>query len=330
MISHLIAMPHDITLRAQIVICAILLDAIIGEPAFIWRKITHPVVIFGYAIGIMERLGNSRRMRGRTRRLLGGVAIVVLVVLAALSGGAIMAIVSSASTGTNIATILVEGVLVAILLAARSLDTHVRAVAGALAGKSLGLARGTLALIVGRDTQTLNPTAIARASIETTAENLSDGVIAPALFYLGFGLPGIFVYKMINTADSMTGYKSKDYYAWGWGAARLDDLANIVPSRLTGILIALAYPPRAIKAIGAMWRYAPQHRSPNAGWPESAMAAQLEVMLAGPRRYGKKWRNDAVIFEQGRASTAADVYSGLEMMWRAVAVFALGVLILTC
>ena len=325
-----VAIPHQADLRAVILITALLADAVFGEPQFLWRYLPHPVVLFGRAISGLEQRLNRRDPTGRMRRR-GGVIAITLLVLASLSaGGLIMAgagLLANNAGGQSV-TIITEAIIVAILLAGRSLDDHVRAVAIALkqAAESgnLDAARHAVSMIVGRNPDSLDAHAIARAGIETTAENLSDGVIAPALFYLIFGLPGIIAYKMINTADSMTGYKSKRYFAYGWGAARLDDLVNLIPARLTGLLLALAGAARIQHAMRVMWRDAGQHRSPNAGWPEAAMAAQLGLSLAGPRQYGARMSTDAPMHGEGcRNATADDMEKSLMLMWRAIGLFAL-------
>ena len=230
--------------------------------------------------------------------------------------------------------IILETVIVTILLAGRSLDQHVRQVANALTNTptddALTAARHAVSKIVGRNPDQLDAPAICRASIETTAENLSDGVVAPACYYLLFGLPGIIGYKMINTADSMIGYKSARWLAFGWGAARLDDLANLIPARLTGGLIVLAaFLPRpyiAWRAMRIMWRDAGYHRSPNAGWPEAAMAGALNIVLAGPRKYGARMSTDAPLNPAGRIADHKDIYAALGYLWRVTAIMIMGLL----
>ena len=328
------AIPHQADLRAVILITALLADAVFGEPQFLWRYLPHPVVIFGRAISGLDKRFNRRDLTGRMRRRNGVIAITLLVLASVIAGGLIMALASilanvlTGNGGGHSITIVTEAVIVAILLAGRSLDDHVRAVAIALrdaaASSNLDAARQAVSMIVGRNPDNLDEHAIARAGIETTAENLSDGVIAPALFYLVFGLPGIIAYKMINTADSMTGYKSKRYFAYGWGAARLDDLVNLIPARLTGLLLAVAGTVRIQHAMRVMWRDAGQHRSPNAGWPEAAMAAQLGLSLAGPRQYGARMSTDAPMHGEGRRdASAGDMEKALMLMWRAIGLFAL-------
>jgi adenosylcobinamide-phosphate synthase len=280
-LSLLIFSLSALALRAAILLVALALDWLIGEPDILWRHIPHPVVIMGRAIAWFDRRWNRRNgMTGRTRRRRGGVAIVLLALAAAglgavLSfGGAIMA-----------------GIILAVMLAARSLDDHIRAVATAL-GDGVAPARRAVGMIVGRDTSDLNEAEIARAAIETGAENLSDGVIAPAFWFLVAGLPGLFVYKLVNTADSMIGYRNARYFAFGCVAARLDDALNIVPARLTAVLIcgAAALRGRGIATLRVMMKDGRHHASPNAGWPEAAMAGALDVWLAGPRRYGNRVR----------------------------------------
>lgn len=324
------AIPHQADLRAVILITALLADAVFGEPQFLWRYLPHPVVIFGRAISGLDKRLNRRDLRGRMRRRNGVIANTLLVLASVIAGGLIMGLagIPAGYGGGQSITIITEAIIVAILLAGRSLDDHVRAVAIALreaaAQGNLDAARQAVSMIVGRNPDSLDEHAIARAGIETTAENLSDGVIAPALFYLLLGLPGIIAYKMINTADSMTGYKSKRYFAYGWGAARLDDLVNLIPARLTGLLLAVAGAAQIQHAMRVMWRDAGQHRSPNAGWPEAAMAAQLGLSLAGPRQYGARMSTDAPMHGEGRRdATAEDMEKALMLMWRAIGLFAL-------
>ena len=322
--------PHDPAWRFLLLALALGLDAAIGEPAWLWRVLPHPVVIFGKAISAMEKWGNNPQLKGQYRRWRGIIGMVFLIALASLAGHAMMITAGLANPWTGgVTSMIVETLLVAILLAGRSLDDHVRRVANALAAAASDSARFHVSMIVGRNPETLDDPAMARAAIETTAENLSDGVIAPALFYLAFGLPGILAYKMINTADSMIGYRSKKYYAFGSGAARIDDLANIIPARITAILIAMASPSRFGAAFLAMISDAPKHRSPNAGWPESAMAAVLGLALAGPRLYGQRMSTDPAMYPQGRRdANAHDIEKALIIMWRAIAIFALTLLMI--
>lgn len=322
--------PHDPSWRFLLLAMALGIDAVVGEPPWLWRHVPHPVVLFGKAISTMATWGNKRGIRGQNRRWRGIIGMVFLIILAVMVGHAILIGTGALNPWTNgLASLVVEVILVAILLAGRSLDDHVRRVAKALAASDHEQARFHISMIVGRNPEHLDDPAMARAAIETTAENLSDGVIAPAFFYLVFGLPGILAYKMINTADSMIGYKSKQYYAFGTGAARIDDLANIIPARITGMLIAMASPRRFIPALIAMISDAPKHRSPNAGWPEAAMAAVLDLSLAGPRLYGQRMSTDPEMYPQGRREArAGDIQQGLLVMWRAIAIVGVGLLVL--
>ena len=292
--------------RAVLLAVALVIDAVIGDPDFLWRRLPHPVVVFGWCISALEKKFNRRGWRGVWRRWLGAVAIAVLVVLGVL-------------LGLVLDGMWFEVLVVAVLLAGRSLDQHVRAVATALASGNIADARQEVARIVGRNPDNLDAPAIARASIESTAENLADGVVAPAFYYLLFGLPGIIAYKIINTADSMIGHRSSRFLAFGWGAARLDDVANLIPSRLSGVLLALASIPRTRQALGVMWRDAKKHRSPNAGYPEAAMAGALDVRLAGPRQYGMRFSTDAPINPQGCEAGVLDIRQALRYFWRLIA-----------
>jgi len=276
---------------------ALILDALVGEPTWLWSRIPHPAVVMGQMVAALER-----RLNDRSRR--AGVLALCLLLLA--SGG--LGWVLSFLPGP------LHVVIVAILLAQRSLTTHVRAVAEGLdAGLDQG--RHAVSMIVGRNTETLDEAAIARAAIESGAENLSDGVVAPAFWFLLAGLPGLLIYKAVNTADSMIGHRSARYEAFGWAAARLDDVMNLIPARLTGCLIAVASLNRAVWPV--MWRDARRHRSPNAGWPESAMAAALGLRLSGPRDYAEGPSNDPWLNTQGRDPDRHDIAAATRMMWRA-------------
>jgi adenosylcobinamide-phosphate synthase len=219
---------------------------------------------------------------------------------------------------------VVEIICLAILLAGHSLHQHVKAVADALA-RNLDAARRAIGMIVGRRTTGMSAAEICRAAIETDAENLSDGVVAPAIWFLIFGLPGLFLYKMINTADSVIGYKNARFYAFGWSAAKCDDALNILPARLTGWLIALASIGAGggiAAAVKTMFADAPKHASPNAGWPEAAMAGGLGIWLAGPRTYG----NRKVIADRfnaaGRDARIGDIAASLRVAQKAQIILA--------
>ncbi|NHQ75462.1 cobalamin biosynthesis protein [Roseovarius gahaiensis] len=246
---------------------AMVLDALLGEPRWIWGRLPHPAVLMGRAVGwLEERLNN-----GTARRAKGAAALALLVLGAAMLGMAL-----------GLFGWPLEIIVVAVLLAQRSLVDHVRAVADALR-MSVAEGRRAVGMIVGRDTAGMDRPDIARAAIESAAENLSDGVIAPAFWFLVAGLPGLLIYKIANTADSMIGYRTERYEAFGWAAARFDDVLNVIPARLTALLIAATH--RGLQGWRAIVADARLHRSPNAGWPEAAMARALNVALSGPRSY---------------------------------------------
>lgn len=293
-------------MSATLLIGALLLDAAMGEPDALWRRVPHPAVLMGRAIGWCDERFN----RGANRRARGLAVIVALVGCAWVLGS----IVAALPFGR-----LLEVLGAAILLAQRSLVQHVAAVADALR-LSLGDGRRSVAMIVGRDTSAMDEPAVARAAIESAAENLSDGVIAPALWFLVAGLPGILAYKVLNTADSMIGYRTERHRDFGWASARLDDAANWVPARLTAVLIAAAH--LSPGAWGVIRRDAGLHRSPNAGWPEAAMAAVLGIALSGPRSYDGRMRDYPFVNPDGRRNVrAADVDRSVMALWRSWVLF---------
>ena len=251
-----------------------------------------------------KRLNRRRGVTGKSRQARGILAIVILVVLAAMLGW-----------GLSFGGPVVACIILAVLLAARSLDEHIRAVATAM-GEGIGAARTAVGMIVGRETKSMKKGDIARAAIETGAENLSDGVIAPALWFLAGGLPGLLAYKMVNTADSMIGYRNAKYRAFGCGAARIDDAMNLIPARLTALLIcgAATLNGRGSAALGTMMRDGRHHASPNAGWPEAAMAGAINVWLAGPRRYGNRIRQARRFNEGGSEADAGAIRHSLRVL----------------
>ena len=277
---------------------ALVLDALAGEPQWIWRRMAHPVVLIGRLIAWFEQRWNRRRR-------LEGILLVSGLVTASLVLGTAIADLP----GGEIWSVLVA----AVLLAQRSLAEHAVAVA---AGLDVGIVDGRRAVgaIVGRDVEALNEAGVARAAIESTAENFSDGVVAPAFWMMVAGLPGLLAYKAVNTADSMIGHKDDRHLAFGWAAARLDDLLNFMPSRLSGALLAGL--DRRIWRV--MLRDAQLHESPNAGWPEAAMAARLGVALAGPRSYAGALVEGSWMNGEGRkAASAADIRLAVRAVWRA-------------
>jgi len=261
---------------------ALTLEALVGYPKPIWRSIGHPVSWMGHVISFGESTLNSSG-RYRIRDLVLGCS--VLTFLITLAGGVSVGIVLLCQ---HIAWgWAVQVVLCAALLASRSLHDHVLTVASALRQDGLAAGRDAIAQIVGRDPRQLDGAAISRAAIESLAENTSDGIVAPLFWGLIAGLPGVAIYKAVNTADSMIGHRNERYEWFGKSAARLDDLLNYIPARITGLLfVIIAATKRTTGASFAiMWRDAPKHLSPNAGWPEAAMAGALGCRLGGPRNY---------------------------------------------
>lgn len=288
---------------AVILVCALLLDAVMGEPRWLWNRLPHPAVLMGRMIGWAD----ARLNTGPARRLMGVATLLGVMVVAAAIG------LLAAQLGA-----LVEVLLAAILLAQRSLVDHVAAVARGLR-MSVQQGRRDVAMIVSRDTAAMDEAAVARSAIESAAENLSDGVIAPAFWFLIGGLPGMMIYKVVNTADSMIGYRTPRHEAFGWAAARMDDALNWIPARLTALLIAL--PARKLRAWPAIKTDAAQHRSPNAGWPEAAMARAITVALAGPRAYDGVMQPFAWVNPQGkRALTPGDIDAAISRLWQAWAI----------
>lgn len=265
-----------------ILLAALALDAALGEMGPVFRRLPHPAVLIGRAVAAFERALNRPGLAPDALRWRGATTVIVLVVLA---GGVGLAIAMFARASPWLWP--VEALAVAILLAQRSLYVHVQAVADGLDRDGLDGGRDAVRHIVGRDPMSLDAHGVGRAAVESLAENFSDAVIAPAFWYLVLGLPGILAYKTINTLDSMIGHKTARYLHFGMVAARLDDLVNLVPARLSGLWIAIAALPRGrfAAAIRSMQRDARTHRSPNAGWPEAAMAGALNIKIAGPRRY---------------------------------------------
>ncbi|MBB4210386.1 adenosylcobinamide-phosphate synthase [Rhodothalassium salexigens DSM 2132] len=302
---------------AGLLVIALVLDALVGDPPRLWGRLGHPVVWIGALIDRADRWLNRERWPEPVRRVLGAVALAALVALAGGVGWG-LEVAAARLTGGALLVVLV----VTVFLAWRSLADHVAAVPQALdapgdeAGR-LAAGRRATAMIVGRDTRPLDRAGLCRAAIESLAENYADGVMGPALAFLVGGLPGLLIYKTVNTADSMIGHRTPRHRAFGWAAARTDDLLNLVPARLTALLIALAAGTRGLRALATAWRDAGRHLSPNAGWPEAAMAGALGLALGGPRRYGAE-TVDGAWFGDGRAQAeTADVHRALALTGRA-------------
>lgn len=286
---------------------ALLLDMALGWPDALYRRIGHPVTWLGRLISALER----RLNQGGGRVAKGVLTTLLAIVVAVLPAALLTVLLAPLPYGA-----VVLGVLAWPLVASRSLYDHVDAVARPLGAGNLPAARQAAAQIVGRDLPQDDPRPIARAALESLAENASDGVIAPLFWAALLGLPGIAAYKAINTLDSMIGHLNPRYGQFGRFAARLDDVVNLPASRLTGALIALSAGSTA--ALGLMRRDARKHRSPNAGWPEAAMAGALNVRLSGPRSYGGEITVEPWLNEGARDPVAADLRRGLEHYRHAV------------
>ena len=308
-----------------ILIVALALDAIFGDPARFYRAVPHPVALLGRLIEAGERRLNLERAGHGGRRLRGALLTLAIVLLAATVGWLLAGALSSVPGGW-----LVEALLASTLIAFRGLFDHVAAVARGL-GYSLAEGRAAVAEIVGRDPESLDEAGVARAAVESLAENFSDGVVAPAFWYLLLGLPGLCAYKAVNTLDSMIGHRTERHLAFGRAAARLDDAVNWLPARLAGGIVVLAagLMPKASAAGAwrAMLRDAPRHRSPNAGWQEAAFAGGLGFALAGPRRYRDETVEDAWMGDGRRELTGGDVQSALRLYLVAGTVLAAGIIL---
>jgi adenosylcobinamide-phosphate synthase len=303
---------------ASIMLLALAIDAVVGWPQAIHARIGHPVTWIGALISTLDRNFNRDDASEAARRAAGiGVGMTVIVVVAGV-GWACSSVLPDGWPGLILAAILAWP-----LVAVRSMHDHVDAVARPLLAGDLPAARQAVAMIVGRDPSQLDAAGVARAATESLAENTSDGIVAPLFWGAIFGLPGIAAYKAINTLDSMIGHRSPRHEAFGWAAARIDDVANLIPARLTGLLFTVvSIRPRV--ALMAMWRDAGQHRSPNAGWPEAAMAGALGIRLSGPRIYDGRLSQEPWLNGEAPDPSAADLKRALALYRRAMLVLAAG------
>lgn len=297
---------------AALVLAAMLLDAVLGDPRRLYRVIPHPTVVMGRALSFCDRLFNRPESGGMTRRIAGAVSTLAVVA----SFGALGVLVSAAlSRGWG--GFWLEALLASVLIAQNSLYRHVADIATALERGGVEAGRDAVAHVVGRDPESLDAHGVARSAVESLAENFNDGVVAPVLWGLLFGFPGIVGYKALNTADSMIGHLDPRYRDFGRAAARLDDAANWVPARVAGILLAVSGAQRGVgrvaDALGVMWRDGAGHRSVNAGYPEGAMAGALGMRLAGPRRYGGIVTADPWLGQGTWEATADDIRRGLRV-----------------
>ena len=279
---------------------------------WLFRFIPHPVVVIGGAVDFFDGRLNRIERSNRSRLFRGGLTVAILVTAAAAVGGAIHWVAVTLPFAW-----FLELLLMTALVAQRSLYDHVAAVRVALDGSGLAAGREAVSHIVGRDPNVLDQHGVCRAAIESLAENFSDGVVAPVFWALLFGLPGLLAYKTINTLDSMIGHKSPRYLHFGRVAARLDDAANWIPARLSGLILTLAAfiapNARPWAALRTMWTDASKHKSPNAGWPEAATAGALDLALAGPRRYPEMVVNDPWVGDGRARATTADIGAALRL-----------------
>jgi adenosylcobinamide-phosphate synthase len=302
---------------------AILIELAIGYPPALYARIGHPVGWFGALLHGLDQALNCTAWSFVTRRMAGIFALAFALVPIGALAFVFQRILSASLWGEAIQTLCV-----AVLLAPRSLREHVSSVRNALEREGLPAGRVAVSRIVGRDPRSLDACGVCRAAIESLAENFSDGVIAPLLWYLAGGLAGIVLYKAINTADSMIGHHNDHYEAFGWAAARLDDLVNLPASRLTAILIAVAAGLKSTlsgrRSVATALRDARRHRSPNAGWPEAAMAGALGIALAGPRIYDGHAVNDAWLGDGKSCATTKDLSNAVVVYDRALLLVVLG------
>jgi len=295
---------------------AMMVDVALGWPKGLFVLIGHPVTWLGKLIDVLDTRWNRSSDPPAFRRAAGIAAALLVIALPVTVAWVVQALLVPAWS-----RIVLVGILAWPLVALRSLHDHVAAVVHPLRSGDLGLARTAVAQIVGRDPASLGEAGIARAAIESLAENASDGVVAPVFWGAIFGLPGIVGYKAVNTLDSMIGHRTSRHEAFGWAAARIDDVANFVPARLAALLFALLAA-RPMVAISCMMRDARHHRSINAGWPEAAMAGALGVRLSGPRIYDGSVAQEPWLNGEARDPRAADIEPGLKLYRRAMMLLA--------
>lgn len=311
----------SLDINLQIAVVALVIDALTGDPAWLYRRLPHPVAIVGNVIARVDERTN--RGQGAARELVAGLFAVVFLVAAVAALGILL---ETWLSGYRFGWI-VEAIMVSTLIAFRGLYDGVKAVAGAL-DEGLEPAREAVSHLVGRDPKTLDEAGVARAAVESAAENFSDGVVAPVFWFLLLGLPGLFACKTINTLDSMLGHRSPRHEHFGKAAARIDDLVNWLPARLTALLVALAAlavpGASAGHALRTAWRDAGKHRSVNAGWPEAAFAGALGLALAGPRRYEGAIVEDAWMGDGRSELSGTDIHGALRLYVTAAALLLAG------
>ncbi|MFT6089409.1 adenosylcobinamide-phosphate synthase CbiB [Sulfitobacter sp.] len=295
---------------AAALLIGFVIEAVFAWPARLFRLIGHPVTWLGRAITLLEARMNDAGQSTGVQKILGAALVIII-----LGGAVLPCIWISSVLPDGWVGVLIGGILAWPFVAARSLYDHVVAVARPLEQRDTDKARHAVSMIIGRNPNTLDDAGIARASLESLAENASDGIVAPVFWGLVFGLPGLVGYKAINTMDSMIGHRSARYENFGMVAARLDDIVNLIPARLTGVLFALLSG-RVSQSFGTMLRDAGHHRSPNAGWPESAMAGALNVRLSGPRIYDDKIADEPWLNADAPDADATSIARGLALYLR--------------
>ena len=307
---------------AATMLVAMVIDSAIGWPARLYAAIGHPVTWIGALIRRLDLSLNHDAAPDLARRIAG---VVTALVVIGGTGGVAWGLQCALPAGWP--GILIGGVLAWPMLALRSMYAHVAAVVSPLQNNDLEQAQFAVSMIVGRNVAVLDQAGVARAAIESLAENTSDGIVAPLFWGAVLGLPGIAAYKAINTLDSMIGHRTPRFEAFGWASARIDDLVNLIPARLTGLVFALVSTvPR--RAVAVMWRDAGLHRSPNAGWPEAAMASGLGVRLSGPRVYEDRVADEPWVNAGAADPTALDLQRGLALYVRAMFVLGAALLVL--
>lgn len=315
--------PLSVTL--PVAALAAVLEAACGYPPALLAAIGHPVMWIGALIDKLDTALNQPEFSERKRRWMGVLALILIVGVPLWMTGAVL------DLGYRFlpAPVMlgVQAVATCTLVAQKSLWTHVRAVGTGLRQGGLAGGRQAVAQIVGRDTAALDEAGIVRAALESLAENFSDGIVAPLLWAAVFGLPGAVFYKAVNTADSMIGHLTPRHAAFGWAAAKLDDAVNLPASRVAALCLILAAPAEhRASARAAVRRDAPRHRSPNAGWPEAAMAGALGLRLAGPRLYKGVRVEDAWMGAGTPDATVTDLDRGL-VLYRRACLILMGVLL---
>ncbi len=316
----------NIAFSLPLALAAAILDVTVGYPEAVYRAIGHPVTWMGAFLTALEKRLNRPALSFTARKVTGVAALAVYLAAVGIVAGLVSNVAPPGPLGFVLLAILASS-----LPAQQSLDRHVLDVARALEQGGLAAGRSAVAKIVGRNPAALDEAGVARAALESLAENFSDGIVAPLFWIALGGLPGGALYKAINTADSMIGHKTERFLAFGWSSARLDDLVNLPASRLAAIWLiaaaALSPDASAREAWRTVARDAQKHRSPNAGWPEAAMAGALDVRLAGPRVYGETRVDDAFMGDGRAIATARDIRRGLALYRRAAAIEAAAIVL---